>query len=177
MRPTIYGPLAAALAVVAACDPEPGSLRDCEPAAAPVDLGTISDVVPATANADLQAWLAARSYTSFLPESAPHASAGPHGGRVRAFLNRQLAGSLTTCAASHPTGAAAVKELFDANGVRGWTVMIKTKPGPGADAWYWYEVFSTAADAAPEVSGQASGTCTGCHDGGLDAVRTRWPLR
>jgi hypothetical protein len=167
----------AALATLVGCDPEVGSLADCEPAAPAVDVGSIADDVPSTGDAELQTWLATGGYSTFLPESAPHASAGPHGGRVRTFVNRQLASSLTTCEASHPIGATAVKELFDGEGVRGWAVMIKTRPGPGADAWYWYEVFSTAPDAEPAISAQASGTCVGCHDGGLDAVRTRWPLR
>lgn len=177
MRTMISTVYSAALVTLVACDPDVGSLTDCEPAAPAVDVNSIADDVPSTVDAELQAWLVAGSYSTFLPESAAHASAGPHGGRVRTFVNRQLAGSLTTCEPSHPVGAAAVKELFDGNGIRGWAVMIKTRPGPGADAWYWYEVFSTAIDAEPAVSAQASGTCVGCHDGGLDAVRSRWPLR
>jgi len=163
------------LASIAACgDPEPGSLAACDPVPSSV---TIGDAVPPIDDAALQAWLAAGSYADYLPESAPHGSAGPHGGQVRTFVNRALATSLGACADSHPVGAAAVKELRDATGLTGWAVMVKTQPGPGADAWYWYEVFSTAPDARPAFSGQADDTCTGCHDGGLDAVRTRWPLR
>lgn len=177
MRTVIRIILGAALAMQMSCDPEPGSLNACEPATPAVDLNAIADEVPSTVNAELQPWLAAGTYTTFLPESGAHPSAGPHGGRVRTFVNRQLAGSLSECQASHPVGSAAVKELFDDGGVRGWAVMVKTRPGPGADAWYWYEVFSTAPDADAAVSAQASGTCTGCHDGGLDAVRSRWPLR
>ena len=165
------------LPLLAACDPDTGSLAECTPAAAPVALDTVDDAVPPVVDAELQAWLAARSYTDFLPESGAHDSAGPHGDRVRTFLNRRLAGSLADCADSHPVGAAAVKELFDGDVVDGWAVMVKTQPGPGADAWYWYEVFSTAPDADAPYSGQAHETCTGCHDGGLDAVRTRWPLQ
>jgi hypothetical protein len=32
-------------------------------------------------------------------------------------------------------------------------------------------------DAELGYSGQAHGVCAGCHDGGLDAVRTRWSLQ
>lgn len=169
--------LASSCFLVACGDPDPGSLADCTPASAPVALDTISDTVPSVVDAELQAWLAAGSYSTFLPESAAHASAGPHGGRVRTFLNRQLAGSLETCADSHPVGSAAVKELYDGDLVDGWAVMVKTQPGPGAGAWYWYEVFSVDPGAQPAYSGQGDDTCTGCHDGGLDAVRTRWPLQ
>jgi hypothetical protein len=170
--------LAILFATLAACgDPDPGSLADCTPAAPPVALDTISDTVPAVTNAELQAWLATGSYSTFLPESAVHGSAGPHGGGVRTFLNRQVVGSLASCATSHPVGSALVKELFDGDVLEGWAVMVKTQPGPGADAWFWYEVFSVEPGATPAYSGQAHGTCTGCHDGGLDAVRTRWPLR
>jgi len=177
MRVPVAIVIPVALAALGACDPEPGSLASCEPIVAPVDLATVSGDVPPTSNSDLQAWLTIGGYAGFLAESGPHVSAGPHGGRVRTFVNRQLASSLTTCAASHPVGAAAVKELLDAAGVRGWAVMIKTEASAGADAWYWYEAFSTAPDATPAASGQANGTCTGCHDGGLDAIRTPWPLR
>jgi hypothetical protein len=166
----------ALLLLLPACNPKSGSLADCVPTPPPVAVDTIDDTVPPVVDAELQAWLAAGSYTGFLPESGPHDSEGPHGGTVRTFLNRQLAGSLDDCAESHPVGSAAVKELFDDGVLDGWAVMVKTQPGPGADAWYWYEVFSTAPDADAPYSGQANDTCTGCHDGGLDAVRTRWPL-
>lgn len=165
------------LAAACGSDPDPGSLVDCTPAALPVAGDTIGDAVPPVSDAELQAWLAAGSYTTFLPESARHVSAGPHADQVRTFLNRALATSLTDCATSHPTAAAAVKELYTAGALSGWAVMVKTEAAAGADAWFWYEVFSTAADASPGFSGHAHETCTGCHDGGLDAVRTRWPLR
>ncbi|MCA9678977.1 MAG: hypothetical protein H6709_07905 [Kofleriaceae bacterium] len=158
---------------LAACDPAPGSEIDCTPAAAPDGVST--EVPPSTAAA-LQSWLANDGYAGFLGESADHGSTGPHG-RVRTFVNAQLAGSLADCAASHPVGAAAVKELYDAGAVAGWAVMIKTRPDAGADSWYWYEVFATEPDAAAAVSSQGSGSCTGCHDAGLDAVRSGWPLR
>ena len=174
-RPAALAVAPVVITALAACDPDPGSVAACEAGAATVDLATVSDAVPAPRSAELQAWLATGGYADFLPESAAHPSVGPHG-RVRTFVNRQLATSLTSCSESHPLGSAAVKELFTEAGLRGWAVMIKTEAGPGANAWYWYEVFSTATDATPAVSGQSAGTCTGCHDGGLDAVRTRWPL-
>lgn len=176
MRASVLASLAAA--ALAACgDPDPGSLSDCEPAPPPVALDMIGDAVPPTTDAALQAWLAAGEYAAFLPESGIHDSAGPHGGAVRTFVNRALAGSLTSCASSHPVGAAAVKELYDEGVLDGWAVMVKTEDGTGAARWFWYEVFSTAADATPAFTGQGHDTCTGCHDGGLDAVRTRWPLQ
>jgi hypothetical protein len=141
------------------------------------NLDEISDTTPPVVDAELQSWLAASSYTGYLPESVAHPSAGPHGGTVRAFVNRALAASLDAGAASHPVGAAAVKELHTTTGLRGWAVMVKTRPDPGPASWYWYEVFSTAPGASADYSGQANPTCTGCHGRGIDAVRTTWPLR
>ncbi len=167
--------LAAASLAGAACssDPDPGSEADCTPAAAPAG---IADETPPLASAELQAWLAAGDYQGFLAESARHPSSGPHG-PVRTYVNAALAGSLATCEASHPVGSAAVKELYTGDAIRGWAVMIKTEAAQGAASWYWYEVFDTAPGAEPAVAGQAHDTCTGCHDGGLDAVRSSWPLR
>jgi len=153
-------------------DPEPGSLADCEPSPAP---DGIDDAVPPIDG--LQAWLVAAAYEGYLPESAPHRSRGAHGGTVRTFVNRVLAESLSVCAESHPVGAAAVKELHTEQGLRGWAVMVKTRPEQGAASWFWYEVTDTSPEAEPAYSGQGEDTCTGCHDGGLDAVRTTWPLQ
>src|SRR5688572_16218408 len=94
-RPWVRFLVLLALAALVACDPEPGSLTDCEPAASPVPLETIDDTVPPTTDAELQAWLASGGYLTFLPESQVHDSAGPHGGQVRTFINRTLATSLT----------------------------------------------------------------------------------
>jgi hypothetical protein len=159
--------------LVAGCDPAVGSLADCTPAAAPAG---IAEDVPPVEPAALQAWLAARGYAGYLAESHAHPPAGPHGRSVRTWMNARLAGSLATCAPSHPVGAAAVKELFTGDAVTGWAVMVKTRADAGAGSWYWYEVFGAAPDADPATAGQGDDTCTGCHDGGLDAVRTRWPL-
>jgi hypothetical protein len=165
------------LALLCACDsdPAPGSEIDCTPTSAEAPIATAADDVP-TDPAALQAWLIDGGYRSWAAESAPHRSSGPHA-RVRTFVNAPLVGSLIGCASPHPVGAAAVKELYRDDQLRGWAVMAKTRPEAGASSWYWYEVFSVAPDAEPAVAAQADVTCTGCHDGGLDAVRTRWPLQ
>jgi hypothetical protein len=163
-----------AVVALAACDPAPGSEIDCVPGAAP---GGIDDDVPPTEPAALQAWLAAGGYAGFLAESAPHASAGPLGGPVRTLVNARLAGSLATCASPHPVGSVSVKELHDGETPSGWAVMIKAEAPLGADHWYWYEVFSVDPDAEATHAGLGVATCTGCHDAGLDAVRTPWPLQ
>jgi hypothetical protein len=160
-----------AVAAVAACDPAPGSAIDCEPTAAP----EADDLTPPIFPGQLQAWLADGSYAGFAAESEVHDGAGPHGS-VRVFVNRALATSLETCAETHPVGAAAVKELWSDGQLGGWSVMVKTREAHGAESWYWYEVFSTDPEAESAYAGQGHSTCTGCHDAGLDAVRTRWPL-
>jgi hypothetical protein len=163
-----------AVAMAAGCDPEPGSLIDCEPA--PVPSGEIGDDVAPAEPAAMQAWLASGGYAGYLAESAPHRSSGAHS-TVRTFVNRRLAESLAECASPHPVGATSVKELYDGEELRGWAVMVKTGDPLGASHWYWYEVFDLGPDAAPAVAGQGHGTCRGCHDGGLDAFRSPWPLQ
>jgi hypothetical protein len=67
-----------------------------------------------------------------------------------------------------------VKELHDATGSSGWAVMVKTEPAAGLTPGS--ASLLHRRHASPGFSGQALETCTGCHDGGLDAVRSRWPL-
>jgi hypothetical protein len=164
--------LLATLAAIG-CDPAPGSEIACDPGDAPTD--AVSDEVAPDDPAALQAWLVADAYAGYLAESGVHGSATHTS--VRTYVNRRLAESLATCASPHPVGATAVKELYDGDDLRGWAVMVKTQPAHGAGAWYWYEVFDVTAGGEPAVAGQGDGTCTGCHDAGLDAFRSRWPLQ
>lgn len=145
------------------------------------DLGGASDGAPTadgvpTEATTLQPWLRAGSYLGWAAESAPHPSSGPHGA-VRTFVSPMLDASLAGGAATHPPGAAAVKELYEGGVLSGWSVEVKLVDGSGGDTWYWYEVFSTAADARPAYQGVGHPTCTGCHDSGRDYVRVPYPLR
>lgn len=128
--------------------------------------------LPVTA-AGMADWLAGGEYQQWTAESAPHDSAGPHFGDVRVFVNDCLADSLAQGSDAHPAGAASVKELYGAGTqVRGYAVMVKVEEGPGAD-WYWYERYNGSQFA----DGVDDGTCIGCHEVGIDSVRTTWPLQ
>lgn len=133
--------------------------------------------VPATA-ASLNAWLREKKYASFRGESAVHSSSGPHG-KVRTFVNESLAASLDAASASHPRGAAAIKELYASDGVTltGWAVEVKVEAESNAGkGWYWYEVFDTAPGATPVADGTGLPGCTGCHGSGArDYFKSPWP--
>lgn len=138
-----------------------------------------SEVVPV--GTELRTWLSQRRYADWRAESAPHASLGPHFGRVRTFVNGPLFDSLVAGNSEHPHGSVTVKELYG-NGeeVRGWSVMIKQAPtSDGGANWYWLEVFGTSVFA----DGPNAGICTGCHTSdfrGLtnrDLVLTPFPLQ
>ncbi|MCY1006479.1 hypothetical protein OV079_13115 [Nannocystis pusilla] len=134
------------------------------------------DALPPTDSAEqLEAWLAAGVYESWPAESQIHASAGPHGGNVRTFVNPALAESLAT-GATHPQGAASVKELYGdgTDEIVGYAVMVKLAPdSAGGDGWYWYERLDTTV-YADDIG---VNLCTGCHGGGSDYVLTPWPLQ
>ncbi|PCC66732.1 hypothetical protein SAMN02745121_00537 [Nannocystis exedens] len=135
------------------------------------------DLLPPTDSAEqLEAWLAAGAYLTWPAESQIHASAGPHGGNVRTFVNPALAESLAAADAMHPEGAASVKELYGdgTDEIVGYAVMVKLAPDSGdGDGWYWYERLN-ATVYADDIG---VNLCTGCHGGGSDYVLTPWPLQ
>lgn len=129
---------------------------------------------PPTNGAALATWLAERRYADWSAESSPHASAGPHFGTVRTFVDDSLFASLEAGASSHPVGAAAVKELYgDGDMVLGYAVMVKVDAAASGDSWYWYEEYQGSVFA----DGIGDGLCTGCHAAGTDSVLTPFPLQ
>lgn len=151
------------------------ALGGCPPAASPTPTPTPgAEVVPTDPDA-LLAWLQAGRYLAWPAESAPHASAGPHGGRVRTYLNDPLFASLDAGDAQHPAGAVAVKELFlGRDEVSGWAVMVRLQPASdGGRGWYWYEYFGPGQ----VFQGVGLRACTGCHSTGRDYVRIPFPLQ
>ena len=136
--------------------------------------GPISQLPPADAAA-LIAWLEAGSYRGWQAESGPHAGRGPHFGVVRTFVNGALFDSLSAAAAQHPTGGAAVKELYGSGTatVRGWAVMRKVQDDSDAGrGWYWYEYFNGSGGG-----GIGDTVCMGCHATGQDFIRIPFPLQ
>jgi hypothetical protein len=136
------------------------------------DTGETKDDVPPTGARAILPWLEARSYAGWNAESAVHPSAGPHGS-VRTFVNDTLFDSMAASATVHPAQSASVKELYSGETMIGWAVSLRLDDGPGAQAWYWYELLngSVVADGT-QVAG-----CADCHSGGDDYVLTAFPLQ
>ncbi|MEZ4302722.1 MAG: hypothetical protein R3B70_47805 [Polyangiaceae bacterium] len=140
--------------------------------------GGASDAVPPTDKAALFKWLQDGNYKAYNAESAVHASAGPHGGGVRTFVNDQLEGSLSAGNAAHPMGAAAVKELYSGGTLTGWAASVKTDTdSAGGQGWYWYEIFSTTDGSNTVAAGNGVSLCFNCHSGGDDYVLSPYPLQ
>lgn len=140
--------------------------------------GQSGDPTVPTTPAALFGWLQARGYDGFQAESKIHASAGPHGGSVRAFLSPSLVQSLASGTAEHPRGVAVVKELYGSGKtLTGWAVAVKTQTTSDAGkGWYWFEVLDTQT-AGGALEGQGKGLCVNCHKGGKDYVLTPFPLQ
>ena len=154
---------------------EPTATPSASPSPSPTATPSPDPALPPTEVATLQAWLAAGYYLDWQAESGPHPSSGPHGVRVRTFLNPALFASLDAGEPQHPVGAAAVKELyFSGQTVRGWAVMVKLQgDSDRGRGWYWFEDFGSGAP----FSGVGLGACTGCHSAGRDFVRIPFPLQ
>ena len=103
-------------------------------------IAVVTDTVPASPTA-LADYLETGQYKSFAHETTKHASAGPHGGGVLAYLNPTLSGSLAGGNALHPRKAAAVLERIDpADQILGWVVAMKTNVDTDdGRGWFWYE--------------------------------------
>lgn len=157
-----------------------GKMESAKKPSAPTK--SVRSVVP-TDDAELLEYLRKGSYKKFAAqESAQHPSAGPHtkyGLPVRVFLDPKLDASLKAGNSTHPAGASAVKEMYDANNeLAGWAVMVKTQSdSEGGKGWYWYEVTSTKAATKAFASGNGVPLCFGCHSTGKDYVLTQYPLR
>ncbi|MFN8643751.1 MAG: hypothetical protein U0802_19610 [Candidatus Binatia bacterium] len=151
------------------------ALRGCE--AAHADADPIADARrhdPADRRGG-PAGVAARWIVPRLATSAPHPSAGPHGGRVRTFLNPALFASLDAGNGQHPAGAATVKELYlSGENVRGWAVAVKLRADSDQGrGWYWFEDFGSGSP----FEGVGLAACTGCHSAGRDFIRIPFPLQ
>jgi len=141
----------------------------------PEEAGTGACTVPSTPAA-LNAWLQTGAYKAYPHESAPHVSAGPHPGMVQAYLSPSLDASLQAGDADNPQCSAAIKEY--SGSASGWAVWVKLQPASnGGHNIYWYEIFTTAAGASPDSSGEGDSECTGCHSMGHDFLNTPFPLQ
>lgn len=133
------------------------------------------DDIP-TEGSELLFWLKQGQYRSWYSEFIPHESKGPHFGRVRALFNLPLYLSRSLDESAHPTGSAAVLELYTPGGdtLLGWAVYVKVRePGTAADNWYWYQYY----DGTVYADGDGLVLCTRCHRPDRNIALTAWPLR
>jgi hypothetical protein len=132
-----------------------------------------------TSPMELFAYLKAGGYLGYPGESAPHASAGPHGGEVRTYITPSLDASLKANDAEHPIHAAAVKELYLGSAtVQGWAVMVKIQDtSDGGKGWYWYETFNATDPSKYSTAGSGVPLCYNCHAAGEDFFRSPFPLQ
>jgi hypothetical protein len=136
--------------------------------------GGVTGVDALIAEADaLVAGLEDESYADFNAEAAPHES--PVHSLVRTFFNDVLVGSFESESASHPLGAAAVKEIYQSDGetLRGWAVSFKVADAGNDRDWYWYEQFD---DRSPAADARGASVCVDCHGAGRDYVLTPFPF-
>lgn len=123
--------------------------------------------------ATIQAWLAAGEYLDWERHDPPP---GPDmSGGSRVYLSPELAASLRSGAPAHPVGSAAVREIVDpegASGLLGFAYLHKLEAEAGPEGWLFYEVFDVTAEAAPLVAERGSTGCVGCHEDGVDFVRS-----
>lgn len=140
--------------------------------------GGSAGLVPANGD-ELFPWLQAGNYMAFQAESAQHASTGPHGGKVRTFVNPILFDALTAGSTNFPMGSSAVKELWGTGAkLNGWAVFVKTQAdSANGGGFYWYENYSTTDNSNPVADGNGSVQCTGCHSNGTDYFLTPFPLQ
>jgi hypothetical protein len=144
---------------------------------------TGADVVP-TNKDELFSYLQAGTYKSFAREAEPHTSVGPHpspaaqpSSTVVAFFNGPMDASLKAGNATHPKGAAIVKEFHDSDGqLSGWAVSVKTaEDSQNGQGWYWYEILSTTDGGDPVAAANGVALCAGCHATGKDLVLSKYP--
>jgi hypothetical protein len=143
------------------------------------DAPTPDDGIP-TDGAALFAYLQTGAYRRWAGESAVFPTRAPHGRGTRTYLNGLFLRSLAAGAASHPRGAASVKEIYaaDRTTLRGWAVEVKVADASGeGEGWYWYEVLGTAPGTRPVADGVGEEICTGCHAAGDDFFAGTFPLR
>ena len=120
----------------------------------------------------LVAWLAAGAYRAdYLPEPAPHVSAGPHG-VVRTWYGPTVVEGLRTGRPVFRKGAAMVKELYRGEQVVGWAAMrkLRNRSGPTGRGWLFYEAFDATGSGA--IFGRGKALCAGCHRQGVDFLRS-----
>ncbi len=136
-----------------------------------------SDLPPRGKRALLR-WLKASAYGERFvgePEVRPSTAEGRvHGANVRTYYNPTLVDDLRAGRITFRRGAAMVKEPYfdDVDRLAGFSVMIKVRPNSGGSGrgWVFYETLDGTNRAAS--FGRGLGVCTGCHQSGVDFLRS-----
>jgi hypothetical protein len=158
---------------------EAGSAREAGMRDAHVEPnGDVSQLPPQGAAA-IEAWIAQGDYKRWHCESAPHAGRSPSVYGINRICSNDVISANAASTAPWPIGAAAVKEVFNAETDRepaGYSVYAKLADD-GANqgsGWYWYERFPTGALGSFVVAdGMGVGLCVSCHGmAGQDAANT-----
>ena len=156
----------AASLLVAACDASDPDASDPEVELPPDDRDLEA----------IQAWLVAGHYQQWERLDPVPSAEMPGVGRV--YLSPALADSLRNERSSHPIGAAAVREIFDATDPDtqlGWAYLRKLDEAAEPNSWLFYEVFELSAEAVPLVAERAAPGCVPCHGEGTDMIRSQLP--
>lgn len=129
------------------------------------DGGTALD----TSRSGMTSFAKAKSYSSWKAEPAVHSSAGPHGGKVRTYVNDVMYDSLKNGSGEFPEGSITVKELYADDGV--------TLDGHAVNAkhdaqWVFYEGFTSDDYQSPYYFRGTDNLCSNCHKTGRDYFLT-----
>jgi hypothetical protein len=138
------------------------------------DLGAVDEGgAPPTDPAALEAWLLEGRHSGWEAEPEVRDRGGFSGARV--FVNASLGQTLVSGGA-HDVGAAAVRELYEADlrTLRGFAVVVKVSNTGHSDDWYFYEQY--LGQDGPQVAETAAAACLSCHAEGQDHIRSRGPL-
>ncbi|MBX2813892.1 MAG: hypothetical protein KTR25_18895 [Myxococcales bacterium] len=128
----------------------------------PSDGEQLSDEVPPQGEQAIDEWLATEAYLDWACELEPNTTReGVHG--VNLVCSNNAVANNTEGDDPWPIGAAAVKELYDSDGldIIGYAVSIKTEmDSAGGSNWYWYEKI----DGNLIVDGLDERLCADCHE-------------
>ena len=144
---------------------------------------------PSSNAADVETWLAGGYYKSWQCESEKHPARSPSPHGINRICNNAKLMAQPAGPGEYPVGAAAVKELYDADGqtIAGYAVEVHVSAGKSTSNWYWYERNPSLGAPAkngnpgliadgigPNEGTAGTGTealCTGCHAAaGADAA-------
>lgn len=146
------------------CAGPPGDDTD-----AGVLMGADGGMVLDTSKAGFKTFVKEKSYLGWKVEPAVHNSTGPHGGKVRTYVNDVMYRSLKDATGDFPEGSITVKELYAADAVTVNGHAVDAKHG---GQWVFYEGFTADDYKAPYYFRGTGNLCSDCHKSGRDYFLT-----